>query len=267
MSSSDSVTHKVQEWILSQLSTHQKQGAQVIGISGAQGIGKTTLCRNIENSLNQEGYRTVSVSIDDFYFTRSEQQHLSEENSKNPYLQQRGYPGTHDLGLGASTLQRLRKLSVSELFRIPQYDKSAFEGRGDRAPADLWKEVRGPVDVILFEGWMLGFQPVESRGLEPSISEINRKLQSYSRWWNEVDSWVLLDPVDFHWMVQWRSEAEENMKKLGKSGMTSEQVKVYGEKFLPAYECFLPGLRHEFEHSQAKNRLRLRIDRGRGVAL
>ena len=42
---------------------------------------------------------------------------------------------------------------------IPRYDKSQQGGRGDRAPRDTWPVVRGPVDVVLFEGWMLGFRP------------------------------------------------------------------------------------------------------------
>ena len=43
---------------------------------------------------------------------------------------------------------------------MPRYNKAAHEGRGTRAPEDTWPRVKGPLDLILFEGWMLGFQPV-----------------------------------------------------------------------------------------------------------
>jgi len=41
-----------------------------------------------------------------------------------------------------------------------RYDKSKNEGRGDRADASRWPEVKGPVDIVLFEGWMSGFAPL-----------------------------------------------------------------------------------------------------------
>lgn len=35
--------------------------------------------------------------------------------------------------------------------------------QGDRAPRPAWPLVQGPVDVVLFEGWMLGFSPIRCR--------------------------------------------------------------------------------------------------------
>lgn len=40
---------------------------------------------------------------------------------------------------------------------IPRYDKSAYGGKGDRAPKDQWQKVQGPLDLVIVEGWMLGF--------------------------------------------------------------------------------------------------------------
>lgn len=51
---------------------------------------------------------------------------------------------------------------------VPRYDKSQHGGRGDRAPRDSWPRVQGPIDVILFEGWMLGFSPVA----EADVSQV-----------------------------------------------------------------------------------------------
>jgi D-glycerate 3-kinase len=42
-----------------------------------------------------------------------------------------------------------------------RYDKSAYAGRGDRADISTWPSVAGPLDVILYEGWMTGFTPLK----------------------------------------------------------------------------------------------------------
>eukprot|EP00983_Pelagomonas_calceolata_P098608 1158369-Pelagomonas_calceolata.AAC.13 len=47
-----------------------------------------------------------------------------------------------------------------------RYDKSANGGRGDRADPSTWPKVNGPVDIVLFEGWMSGFSPLpEEEGI------------------------------------------------------------------------------------------------------
>lgn len=43
---------------------------------------------------------------------------------------------------------------------VPRYDKSLRGGYGDRAPKDTWPVLEGPLQVVLFEGWMLGFKPL-----------------------------------------------------------------------------------------------------------
>lgn len=46
--------------------------------------------------------------------------------------------------------------------KIPAYDKSAFSGQGDRLPVHDWETVNlegePSVDVIIFEGWCVGFR-------------------------------------------------------------------------------------------------------------
>src|SRR4051794_21654095 len=73
----------------------------IAGISAPQGAGKTTLVRQLIPLLGQRGLRAVALSIDDFYLRREEQLALAAANPGNPYLEHRGYPGTHDVMLGA----------------------------------------------------------------------------------------------------------------------------------------------------------------------
>lgn len=63
------------------------------------------------------------------------------------------------------------------LFR---YDKSAYSGKGDRADAASWPQAQGPVDVVLFEGWMLGFAPVSdaaAAAADPNLVPVNAALR------------------------------------------------------------------------------------------
>ena len=90
-----------------------------------------------------------------------------QAKSENKLLQVRGNAGTHDLQLGQDTLRALqRAASLDAEVAVPRYDKSQHGGRGDRAPRSAWPCVKAPIDIILFEGWMLGFSPVADEEVE-----------------------------------------------------------------------------------------------------
>jgi D-glycerate 3-kinase len=185
----------------------------------------------------------VSVSIDDFYLSRAEQNALAKRYPNNPFLQQRGYPGTHDLDLGVSVLTALKTLRAGSCLRLPVYDRSAFEGLGDRLPESDWRRVDGPLEVVV-EGWMLGFVPIEDVLFsDPSLRVINELLRSYAAWHSLLDGFIWLEPEDYFFVRQWRVEAEERSVATGNSGMTPERIKAFVEMFLPAYETYIPGLR------------------------
>jgi D-glycerate 3-kinase len=59
-------------------------------------------------------------------------------------------------------------------------DKSACGGRGDRAPTEVG--IEAPLDVVLVEGWMLGFRPLPRAGCPPSLRASNEHLAAYARW-------------------------------------------------------------------------------------
>lgn len=119
----------------------------------------------------------------------STQDALAARYPANPLLQVRGNAGTHDLPLALRTIRRLTSFNSGKkvapmlaavdsdvegedkqkgkeaVVRVPRYDKSAREGKGDRAPEAEWSVVSEPPDIVLLEGWMLGFEalPEESR--------------------------------------------------------------------------------------------------------
>jgi len=214
----------------------------VVGINGSQGVGKTILCSHLVQMFAEKNIKAVAISIDDFYITREEQIELSKGG--NPYLEGRGYPGTHDIGLGEKILSDLT--STDGKIKIPSYDKSLHEGLGNRTKEEEWKVVEGPVDIILVEGWMLGFTPREDIK-DPHLEFINQKLEEYHAWYKYIDAFICLIPEEIKYVLDWRVEAEEYMKKKGKPGMTKEAIKRYTEKFIVAYELYLPSLKPPIE--------------------
>ncbi|CAG8521243.1 37032_t:CDS:2, partial [Racocetra persica] len=248
----------------------------IVGISGPQGSGKTTIVSQITQHLKVfNNLSVVSCSIDDFYLTFKEQCQLALSNPSNKLLEFRGEPGTHDIALGKDVLNRLyRDVDLDESnfdVLIPFYDKSLNDGRGDRAEVDKWVKVSPPFEIILVEGWSLGFKHLSKSQLEKfyfssksiatehessslklvshtlsHLSSINENLQNYEReWYKFLDIFVHLDVQDINYVYPWRLEQERNMKNLGKGGMTDEQVIDFIDRFMPSYELYLPKLRNQ----------------------
>lgn len=232
----------------------------IIGISAPQGCGKTTLTNHIKDLFKLINKTCVVMSIDDFYLTGNKQDELAKANPSNPLLQYRGNAGTHDLDLAKDCLRQFLpsvtggKEGETEhsniVFTIPVYDKSLRSGRGDRSPVSAWQQISKPVDIVLVEGWMLGFKHIPSlecttsttEGTYPGIMDVNRNLKAYTELHHIFDAWLVLavDSVDV--VYQWRLEQEQEMRAAGKEGMTDEQVQDFVSRYMPAYATYLPAL-------------------------
>jgi D-glycerate 3-kinase len=193
-----------------------------------------------------KGLKAASVSIDDFYLTREDHVAMSKRNQGNRILETRGNAGSHDVRLGTQTLKTLKDTNVTTEIALPRYDKSAHQGKGDRADPSTWPTVQGPVDVVLFEGWMLGFTPVRDRdaaAVDPDLRVVNRFLKEYKNAWDRfVDSWLVIKVANPEYSHKWRLQAEKRMRAAGKPAMTDEEVEAFVDRFMPAYRCYLPGL-------------------------
>lgn len=201
-------------------------------------------------SPRRKGIRCASISIDDFYLTYEEQNRVAEANPGNSLLQLRGNAGSHDLALGEETLRRLKGLTKpGDKAQVPRYNKSAYGGRGDRAPEETWPVVEGPLDVVLLEGWMLGFRPTDAeraREVSPELVPVNERLREYhGRWDAYVDSWMVIQVSDPQWVFDWRLQAEQKMRAAGKAGMTDAQIADFVNRFMPAYRLYLGDLYRE----------------------
>ncbi len=212
----------------------------LIGISGPQGAGKSTLADAVVRALGESGLRGIALSIDDFYLTRDEQRALAARFPGNRYLEHRGYPGTHDVHLGRATLE---SLLAGRPTLVPAYDKSAHGGRGDRAPEGTFRRVDERLDFVILDGWMLGFRPVDPAALEPDLRAPDAMLAAYSAWHELLDVLVRLDASSLDDIVRWRVDSERARRERGEGALSDADARDYIERFLPAYRAYLPGLR------------------------
>jgi D-glycerate 3-kinase len=149
-----------------------------LAISGPQGSGKSTVTRQIQEHLENEFELTVlALSIDDFYLGRKE---LEKRGEGNRLWKQRGPPGTHDVELASRTIDTALRLDEKmilgkgeEPLLIPVYDKAAHLGKGDRAPMSTWPSIMvSAIDVVILEGWCVGFVPVSDIELLPKLHKM-----------------------------------------------------------------------------------------------
>lgn len=176
-------------------------------------------------------------------------------------MQFRGMPGTHDVNLLVETLDNLRG---GHPVSIPCYDKSAFQGRGDRASRDTWKHISESTDIVLLEGWCLGFEPVADQLLiDPDLKVVNEALKEFSSVYSRLDGLFLIEVADMDWVYEWRLQAERASRLLGKSGLTDEQIIDFVDRFMPAYKQYSPQLYHRPTPLIPKHELHIEIDKYR----
>ncbi|MBD2523598.1 glycerate kinase [Nostoc sp. FACHB-133] len=204
------------------------------GILGGQGTGKTTMSKVLSLILNQLGYQTLSLSLDDLYKTYSDRLVLTQQD---PRLIWRGPPGTHDVDLGLDVLDRIRQSQSSVM--VPRFDKSAYKGAGDRTNSEM---VTG-IDIVLFEGWFVGVRPINADVFDtappPIVTnedrafarDMNLRLHDYLPLWDRLDSLILLYPTDYRCSLEWRKQAEQQMIAAGKSGMSNAEIEQFVNYF------------------------------------
>lgn len=190
------------------------EGVLAVGVSGAQGSGKSTVCAQTAALLQARGLRCATLALDDLYLPKADRRRLARD--VHPLLATRGPPGTHDVALGLAILRSLRSGRAGT---IPRFDKLA----DDRDPQAAWRPQGGPVDVILFEGWCVGAAPQPQAALHDPINALEREedrggawralvntalAQPYRTLFAELDRLVMLAAPGFEVVLRWRLQQE-----------------------------------------------------------
>jgi len=193
----------------------------VVGVSGAQGTGKTTLARIAEIILT--GYfslKVASFSLDDLYLQKSERRKLARE--VHPLFETRGVPGTHDAKAGTDLIRSLRTLETGQTVKLPVFNK----GTDDRLPESCWNPVHDKTDIILFEGWCVGATSQDESDLIEPVNDLERQqdrkctwrkctnnnlLNDYKALFSEIDFLIFLCAPDFEKVYEWRARQEKEL--------------------------------------------------------
>jgi D-glycerate 3-kinase len=215
----------------------------VVGVNGAQGSGKSTLCDFLARSLLPEtGLRAATLSLDDLYLSRAARERLAQD--VHPLFATRGVPGTHDVELGRAVLDRVTSGRPGEI-RLPRFDKR----NDDCAPIEAWPRLAVPVDVFLFEGWCIGAQPQDDAALAEPINVLEREEDSAGIWrghvnevlagayqglFERIDLLVMLQPPSFEAVAANRALQERKLAESGEKGRTMDAAAL--QRFMLHYE-------------------------------
>ena len=204
-------------WIFKKAS---KKKPLILGLSGGQGIGKTTISSIITLILKKYFKLNIfKISIDDFYKTRKERFLLSKKI--HSLLMTRGVPGTHDINIMLNFFKRVKKNNFKSL-KLPKFDKAI----DDRCKKSSLYTIKKRPDIIIFEGWCVGAMAQKNSMLKKSINSlektndqnliwrkfVNNQLKTkYKKLFGHLDNLLYLKAKNFNLLQQWRIKQEKKL--------------------------------------------------------
>lgn len=197
--------------------------ARLVGVSGAQGTGKTTLADFLVEALEADhGLHAVTLSLDDFYLSRQDRADLARR--VHPLLATRGVPGTHDVRALSAALDALAELPPGAGISLPRFDKATDE----RMPAGHERRLTGPFDLVLLEGWCVGVRPEPQTSLAEPVNRLeavedpdrtwrqyvnDRLAGDYADAWARLDTLIFLRVPGFDAVRRWRTAQERRLAR------------------------------------------------------
>jgi D-glycerate 3-kinase len=226
----------------------------ILGLSGLQGSGKSTLARVMKAQAEARGWATEVLSLDDFYYARSDREALARD--VHPLLRSRGVPGTHEIELLLSVLAALPQASDKLPVTHPRFDK----GRDTRFSPSRWPRATRPPKLVIVEGWALGIRPQLQAALATPVNELERKedpdgswrkwvnkqLLGYQPLWRKFDALIVLQAPSWEIVRRWRGEQEQDLlarhAPLAMDALAMEQFLAHFERLSRHALATLPPL-------------------------
>ncbi len=206
---------------------------RVIGVSGSQGSGKSSLSATLAQTLSATGLHALTTSIDDFYLSHAARADLAEKI--HPLLQTRGVPGTHDWQRLRDVLHNVQTGNATLV--LPRFDKGLDDRIEDGPPTRA--------DMLVLEGWCVGVSAQAEADLISPCNDLERLEDPQGAWrrwvnqqiaehyeplWRQVDFWVHLRVPSFAQVILWRSQQEQQLP--ADQQMSAAQI----ERFIQHYE-------------------------------
>ena len=229
------------EWIYSIYNKDRK--TKIIGISGGQGAGKSTITGILKLILKKKyGLNLCVFSIDDFYKKKIDRLKMSKRT--HPLFITRGVPGTHDITLINKTIKKLKQKKFRTVL-IPKFDKS----KDDRFQKNKLQKIVVKPDIIIFEGWCVGATHQNSVELKKPLNFIEKKYDKNLKWrkfvnnllkkryrslFSKIDKLVYLKVPNFNYIIKWRWLQEQKMKLTSKNKKTMSKIQI--KEFIMFYE-------------------------------
>jgi len=221
----------------------KKKKTKLIGLTGAQGTGKSTIS-NVLKIVLKEAYNleTVIFSIDDFYKTLNDRKKMSKKVSS--LFLTRGVPGTHDTKMLFQCIKNLKNDRFKKI-NIPKFDKST----DDRLNKDRWLKVKKKPHIVIFEGWCVGVGPQKNKDLISPINKLEKQKdvkkvwrrkvnlelkKDYKKIFNLIDKLIFLKVPSFHYVYKWRLLQEKKLRITGRGNKTMTDKQI--ENFVMYYE-------------------------------
>ena len=197
----------------------------VVGLSGGQGSGKTTISSILSIILKKYFKLNVfKISIDDFYKIRKERFLLSKKI--HPLLMTRGVPGTHDVNIMLNFFKKVKREKFRTL-NLPKFNKVT----DDRCSKNLWYSLKKRPNIIIFEGWCVGARAEKNITLKKPINSleknkdkkltwrgyVNKQLKSkYKQLYDQLNCLLYIKSKNFSLLKQWRIKQEKKLRLKNK---------------------------------------------------
>ena len=224
---------------------YKKKGETLIlGFSGGQGSGKTTVTGILKIILKKFFKRRIYVSsIDNFYKTLGDRNKIS--NKIHPLLKTRGVPGTHDINLVKNFFNIIRKKKFKKI-KLPKFEKAM----DNRLEKKYWFNIKQKPEIVILEGWCVGAKPQSSYLIKRPINilekyedkdlkwrqYVNEKIKKeYKKLFVMIDHLIFMKIPNFKVVFKWRLLQE---KKLKKNLYSKKKIMSYNEikRFIMFYE-------------------------------
>ncbi|MGQ0531905.1 MAG: kinase [Caulobacteraceae bacterium] len=223
--------------VIGQVRAHNPDKPALVGVGGAQGSGKTTVCALLE-AANRG--RIAHFSMDDVYLTRAERDELAAE--VHSLCATRGPPGTHDLDLADRTIASLETPAGAKT-PLPRFDKA----RDERAPQEIWHVFRGLPEAIVIDGWCMGAKPLDEASLAVPLNALeanedadgvwrrfiaDQLADDYQTFFDGFDALIYLQAPSWEIVRRWRGQQEQ--QTLDRALTAAENAAL--DRFVMHYE-------------------------------